>query len=140
MANITLFDPMTTQMNRFFRNWLPREWPLEKEISYDVRVDLSEDEKSYIVRADLPGVNKQDIHVDIDGNRVSISAQMKSVKEEKKGESVVHSERYEGNVFRSFSLDSDIDESNASASYKDGVLELTLPKKAGAKGKRLSIN
>jgi len=140
MANISLFDPMTTQMNRLFRNWLPREWPLDKEIGYDVRVDLSEDARTYIVRADLPGVKKEDIHVDIDGNRISISAQMKSEHEEKKGESVVHTERYEGNVFRSFSLDSDIDEAKADASYKDGVLELRLPKKAGAKGKRLTIN
>lgn len=140
MANITLFDPMTNQMNRLFRSWLPREWPFDKEIGYEVRVDLSEDEKTYIVRADLPGVNKQDIHVDIDGNHISISAQMKSEHEEKKGESVVHSERYEGHVFRSFGLDSDVDEAKAQASYKDGVLELRLPKKAGGKGKRLTVN
>jgi len=131
---------MTNQMNRLFRSWLPREWPFDKEIGYEVRVDLSEDEKTYIVRADLPGVNKQDIHVDIDGNHISISAQMKSEHEEKKGESVVHSERYEGHVFRSFGLDSDVDEAKAQASYKDGVLELRLPKKAGGKGKRLTVN
>lgn len=140
MANISLFDPMTHPMNRLLRTWLPREWPLDKEIGYDVRVDLSEDAKTYIVRADLPGVKKEDIQVDIDGNRISISARMKSEHEEKKGESVVHTERYEGNVFRSFSLDSDIDEAKAQASCKDGVLELRLPKKAGAKGKRLTIN
>ncbi|HSB98028.1 MAG TPA: Hsp20/alpha crystallin family protein [Spongiibacteraceae bacterium] len=140
MANITLFDPMTTQLNKFLQSWLPREWPLEKEFGSDMKIDLSEDEKHYTVRADLPGVKKEDIQVEVDGNRVAIGAQMKSFKEEKKGETVIHCERYEGKVFRSFSLGSDVDDSKAEASYKDGVLELRLPKKSNGKSKRLSIN
>jgi HSP20 family protein len=139
MANISLFDPMAAPMNRFLREWLPRDWPFEKG-SYDMRVDLSEDDKSYVVRADLPGANKDDIRVDIDGSHISINAQMRSYKEEKEGENIVHSERYEGNVFRSFNLPSEVDEASAVASYKDGVLELRLPKRTDTKAKRLTIN
>jgi len=140
MTNITLFDPMTNQLNKFFHNWMPREWPFDKELGSDMKIDLSEDKKHFTVRADLPGVKKEDIQVDIDGNRIAISAQAKSFKEEKKGETVIYSERYEGKVFRSFALNSDVDESKAEASYKDGVLELRLPKKSNGKSKRLSIS
>jgi HSP20 family protein len=77
-------------------------------------------------------VKKEDIQVSIDGNRVSISAETKTEKEEKKGEKVLRSERYYGNVARSFTLANDVDETKAKAKYTDGVLELTLPKKEGA--------
>jgi HSP20 family protein len=106
----------------------------------DIRLDVTESDKAYSVRADIPGVNKDDITVDINGNQVSISAEMKKAKEEKKGENVVYSERYEGKAFRSFTLDSDVDPAAASAKYTDGVLELTLPKKPDGSGKRLAIS
>lgn len=139
MANISLFDPMTQQINKLFHNLALHEWPFEKNLEGAVKIDLSEDGKQYIVRADLPGVRKEDIQVDLDGNRVTISAHTQSVKEEKSGETVIHSERYEGKVYRSFSLDSGIDDVHANATYKDGVLELRLPKKSDGKNKRLSI-
>jgi HSP20 family protein len=60
-------------------------------------------------------------------------------KEEKKGEKVLRSERYCGKVARSFTLMNDVDEAKATAKYTDGVLELTLPKKAGATAKKLAI-
>ncbi len=139
MANLSLFDPMTTQMNRFLQNVGLKPWQFEDE-RLQVKLDVSEDEKNYLVRADIPGVKKEDIKVDIDGNRVSISAEIKSFKEEKKDEKVIHSERYEGQVYRSFTLDGAIDEAKAQANYKDGVLELTLPKSSNGKTKRLAIN
>lgn len=142
MANITLFDPMTNQMNKMLQNFGIRPWSLlsDDEQRLEMKLDLSEDDKNYIVRADIPGVKKEDIKVEVDGNRVAISAEVKSFKEEKKNETVIHSERYEGRVFRSFTLDSNVDESKAQASYKDGLLELTLPKLGTSKTKRLTIN
>lgn len=140
MANLTPFDPMTNPMNKFFQHWLPRPWLLEGESQLDMKIDLAENEKNYVVRADIPGAKKEDIRVDIDGNRISITAETKSFKEEKKDEKVIHSERYEGKVFRSFTLDSAVDEATAQASYKDGVLELTLPKKSNGSPKRLTIS
>ena len=139
MTNISLFDPMTAQMNKFFRNFGLKPILLEDEQSLDIKLDLSEDDKNYIVRAEIPGVKKEDIKVDVDGNRVSISAEIKSFKEEKKNERVIHSERYEGKAFRSFTLDTAVNEGAAQASYKDGLLELTLPKTGNGKSKRLTI-
>lgn len=139
MTNISLFDPMTTQMNRFLQSFGMKPWQFEAQ-HLQMKVDLSEDEKNYIVRADIPGVKKDDIKVDIDGNRVSISALVESFKEEKKNETVIHSERYEGQVSRSFTLDSAVDQEKAQAKYQDGLLELTLPKTSNGKSRRLAIS
>ena len=84
MANLSLFDPMTTQMNKFFQNFGLKPGFLGEDSRLDIKLDLSEDEKNYIVRAEIPGVKKEDIKVDVDGNRVSISAEVKSLKEERK--------------------------------------------------------
>jgi HSP20 family protein len=103
-------------------------------------MDLKEDDKAYTVHAEIPGMKKEDIQVSIDGNRVSISAETKTEKEEKKGEKVLRSERYYGKVARSFTLANDVDEAKAKAKYADGVLELTLPKKEGATtAKKLAV-
>lgn len=105
-----------------------------------MRVDVKENPDNYEVHAELPGMKKEDIHVHIDGPVVSISAERKQEKEEKEGERVLRSERYYGKVSRSFQLGQDIDEGKASAKFTDGVLLLTLPKKAEAQAKRLSID
>jgi len=105
-----------------------------------IRLDVKEDEKAYTISAEIPGVNKEDIDVQIDGNVLSIEAVTKQEKEEKEGGKVIHTERYYGKVSRSVRLAHEIDQKDAQASYKDGVLELTLPKKTeSASSKRLSI-
>jgi HSP20 family protein len=88
----------------------------------------------------MPGIKKEDIHVSIDGPMVSISAERKQEKEAKDGERVLRTERYFGKVSRSFQLGQDIDDGQASAKFTDGVLELTLPKKAATQSKRLTID
>ena len=70
---------------------------------------------------------------------MSISAEVKGEKEEKKGETVVRSERYYGKQYRGFSLAHDVDQGQADAKYKDGVLELTLPKKKGSQARQLTV-
>jgi HSP20 family protein len=92
-----------------------------------------------VVHAEIPGVKKEDIHVSVEGNQVSISAEVKRQSEEKEGERVLRSERYHGRLQRMFTLGADIDSSAAQAKYNEGVLELTLPKKAAASNKRLAI-
>lgn len=104
-----------------------------------MRVDVKEDPEGYAVHAELPGMKKEDIHVHIDGPVVSISAERKQESETKEGERVLRTERYFGKVSRSFQLGQDIDEARATAKFNDGVLELTLPKKAEAQAKRLTI-
>ena len=103
-------------------------------------LDVKEDEKAYTVRADIPGVKKEDIQVEVDANAVTVRAEVKREKEEKQGEKVIYSERSYGMVSRSFSLPAEIEAGGCKAEYKDGVLSLVLPKKAGAQARRLSVS
>ena len=102
-------------------------------------MDVTEQPKAFLVHAELPGVKKEDIHVTIEGSQVSISAEVKQEKEVKEGDRVLRSERYFGQVSRSFQLAQDVDEAQALAKFNDGVLELNLPKKAAGTSKRLTI-
>ena len=107
-----------------------------------MKTDIREtdDAKAYRFAVELPGFKKEDIHVHIDGPVVSISAERKQSKEVKEGERVLRTERYFGQVSRSFQLGQDVDESRSSAKFADGVLELTLPKKLAPQAKRLVID
>ena len=122
-----------------FRNLL-RPWRFESvERAPQIKIDLSEHDDSYMVKAEIPGVRKEDIDVRIDRNQVTISAEVKKETEEKKDGRVLRSERHYGFASRSFALASDVDDSKADAKYQNGVLELRLPKKATSSNKRLAI-
>ena len=116
-----------------------RRWIPEALAEPTIKLDVTEDEKAYHVRAELPGVKKEDVQVEIDGHQVSLSAEVKREKEVKKGEALVHSERYFGRQYRSFTLGREIDRKGAQAKFRDGVLELTLPKNGSPKAQRLSV-
>lgn len=103
-----------------------------------IRMDVSETDQAYLAKAEIPGVKKDDIKVAIDGNQVSITAEVKK-EEEKKSGSMIRSERYYGQQYRSFTLPQEVDDTKAEARYQDGMLELTLPKKPGTGGKQLAI-
>ena len=139
MANLSVYDPFSTRFNRLFNSML-QPVIYEEPRAIELKVDVTEDDKTYVVRADIPGVKKDDIKVEVDGNLVSISAEMKRTKEEKKNGNIVCAERYEGSVYRSFTLGQEVDQATAVAKYTDGVLELTLPKKANGKARQLSIS
>lgn len=104
----------------------------------DIRIDVTENEKDYVVIAEIPGAKKEDIRVDVDGNRVSISAEVHKEREEKSAR-VMLRETYSGSVARSFSLNHDVDESATTAKLEDGVLKLTLPKRTGAHNRSIAI-
>ena len=139
MVNITRFNPNTDVLDDMFRGFFMRPVRFEGLPEMQIKMDVKEDDRNYSVHAEIPGVKKEDIHVTIDGDHVSISAEVKNLKEEKKDDKVLRRERYYGKVSRSFSLEQDVDEAAAQAKYTDGVLELTLPKKAGGKAKQLTI-
>ncbi len=129
-------DPFPSSMMReLWRPWRSQEAAKAPQI----RIDLSETDKDYTVKADIPGVKKEDIDIRIDGNQVTISAETKQDKEEKKDGRLLRSERRYGYASRSFMLDSDVEQSSADAKYNNGVLELRLPKKAQSSAKRLTI-
>ncbi|MCP5278548.1 MAG: Hsp20/alpha crystallin family protein [Thiobacillus sp.] len=144
MSNIVRRDPFA--MDELFDDlmkgyWVrPMRWPKELPDMQSIRMDMKEDEKTYTVHAEMPGVSKEDIQVTIDGNMVSISAEVKKTSEEKEGEKVLRSERFHGRMSRSFALDHEVDEKAANATFKDGVLELMLPKKAEAAARRVSVH
>lgn len=135
---MTRFDPLRDfeavpawgRLRRMFQD-LPDE--------ATIKIDVAEDDKAYTVKAEVPGAKKEDICVEVEGNQVSISAEVKRVKEEKMGEDVIHSERFYGRQFRSFTLGREIDRKRVQAKYTDGVLELTLPKNGAAMAEKIAI-
>ena len=138
MSNLTRLDPF----DDLFRGFFVRPVDIGNNTAQTpaIKMDVREIGDAYQVHAELPGVKKEDIHVTIDGNLVSISAEVKQEKEVKDGERVLRSERYFGKVSRSFQLAQDIDDGKAVAKFNDGVLELTLPKRAATASKRLAID
>ena len=105
-----------------------------------IKVDVKETDGGYTVQAEVPGVPKEDIQVSIDGNVVSLCAEVRQHDQKTEGEKVLRSERYFGSVARSFQLPVDVDATQAKAKYDNGVLTLTLPKKQGGSAQRLSID
>jgi HSP20 family protein len=141
MANITRFDPFNDLVDDLFKGFLVRP------VSYDargealprVKVDVAEKNGAYTVTAELPGVRKDDIQVTIDGAEVTLTAEVRREKEVTHDERLLHTERTFGKVTRSFALPQEVDEAKAEARFRDGVLELTLPKKAAAARKQVTI-
>jgi HSP20 family protein len=103
------------------------------------RLDVSETEKTFEVKAELPGVKKDDVHVSIDGQRVTIEGECQQANEQRQGEQVVYSERSTRKYQRSFTLPAEVDDANAQARLEDGVLMLSLPKKQGGTARQLTI-
>ena len=141
MANITRFDEAFDDLLRgFFVRPVGFEGTAAGQAQpAQFRVDVSENEQAYTLHAEIPGVKKDDINITIDGDQVAISAEVKNEKEVKDGERVLRTERYYGKVNRAFQLAQSVDEEGAAAKYADGILELTLPKKAAVSAKRISI-
>lgn len=142
MASIQRFDPFNELVDDLFKGFLVRPVSYESrggETLPRMKVDVAEKNGGYLVTAELPGVRKEDINVSIDGAQVTLEAEVKREKEVTKDERVLHSERVFGKTTRSFTLPQEVDETKAEAKFRDGVLELTLPKKAAAQRKQISI-
>jgi HSP20 family protein len=142
MANVTRFDPFNNLVDDFFKGFLVRPLAFDStrgEALPRMKVDVAEKNGAYLVSAELPGVKKEDIQISIDGDQVTVAAEVKREKAASQDERVLHTERVYGKVSRSFSLPQEIDESKAEAKFRDGVLELTLPKKAAAQRKQIAI-
>ena len=140
MANVTRWDPFEDNLDELFKGFFLRPMRLEQsQEPMRIRMDVKEDDKAYVVHAEIPGVKKEDIQVSIDGNQVAISAEVKRQKEEKQAEKTLRTERYYGKVYRAFSLAQDVDQEQAQARYENGVLELTLPKRAASATRKLTV-
>jgi HSP20 family protein len=136
---LDLRDDIDRLFDRFWRRQESGE-ALPTSVWYPT-VDVSEREDAYEVKADLPGVSKEHIKLKIANNVLTLSGERKSEqKEGVNGDSYHRFERSYGTFTRSFSLPSAVDDGKVSASFKDGVLTVTLPKSEAAKPKAIEVN
>jgi len=138
LGQISRMDPFS-EFEDLLRTFGTRSLAREYERTMDMRLDVNEDDKGYIVNIDMPGVKKEDIDISIEGNQVAVRAEVKREKSRDKGKEI-YNERYSGQAYRSFTLPAEIDSTAAQANYDGGVLTLTLPKKTGTASKHLSVN
>lgn len=138
LREVARLDPFRN-LEDFFRDFRFEPALRGYEAESRIRMDISETDQAYMVKAEMPGVNKDDIKIDIDGNQVTISAEIKREKDVTEGGTVLRRELYEGQVYRSFTLPQEIDDTKAEAKYHDGMLELVLPKRSGSTKKQLSV-
>lgn len=148
MGNITRFDPISelarldpfSDVGNLFNGFMVRPVFQGTAAAPQMKLEVTEDDQAYTIKADIPGVKKEDIKLSVDGNQVSITAEVKKETEKREGRKVVHSERYYGQVARSFTLSQDVEQGAAKASYTDGVLEAVLPKKKGTAAKQIAVS
>jgi HSP20 family protein len=148
MTNLTRFNPFKslsrldpgTDFEDFFRSFGVRPSWSKIEVLPEIRLDVSEDDQVYRVKAEIPGVEKNDIDLSIEGNQIAISAEIKRESKPKEGERDIHSERYYGKVYRAFSTPTDVDSAKAEANYEKGVLTVTLPKKGNGQSRKVAIS
>lgn len=141
MNPLTRYEPLVGRLDGLFDELLRPALVLETSVQPQIRVDVKETPEAYTVLAELPGVSKEAIHVEIEGNEVAISAETRRETGKKDGgEKWLRTERVYGKAARRFALPQELDEARANARFAAGVLELTLPKKAVATGRKLEIN
>jgi HSP20 family protein len=143
MVNVTRYAPLDDTFDNLFRGFFVRPVNIDAQDTVArFRVDIAENDRAYSVRAELPGMKKEDITISVEGDEVAISAESKTekdAKDVKEAGRVLRAERYFGKLYRAFSLGAPIDEASVAAKYADGILELTLPKKVAATAKRITI-
>lgn len=145
ITRVSYYDPLSDVFPTLFRNFfadsaLARETAATAPArSAAPRIDVIEQESGYVLRADMPGVAKDAINIDIDAKRVTIRADIKRDEAAAGSERVLRSERYVGALARSVVLADEVDEAGATATFENGVLELTLPRKAGVGPKRVTV-
>jgi len=139
MANVTRYDPFNELVEDLFKGFFVRPVYEGRGAEPRVKIEVSENEGGYVVHAELPGVRKEDIDISIDGAQVTLATEFRREKEVGENERVLHSERAYGKLARSFELPQELDETKAEAKFRDGVLELKLPKKGAALRKQIAV-
>jgi len=138
MNHLTTYDPFAESgIDELFRGFF-RPVRVEKTAA-SIKMDVTEQNGAYLVKAEIPGVGKEDIQVSIEGSQVTIGAEVKREKDIKDGERVLRSERYYGSVYRGFTLPVEVDEAASEAKYENGVLQLKLVKKPANVGHKITV-
>ena len=146
--NLVKWDPfreledMSNRLNRVFGRSLARP-ELNTEMltmaEWTPTADISETDTAYLIKAEIPGVRKEDVKVSIQDGMLTIQGERKQEKEEK-GKKFHRVECSYGNFMRSFRVPGDADESAVKAEFKDGMLNVTLPKSAKAKPRSIEVS
>ena len=140
------------EMERLFESSFPRGWlrphrwgwPSWGELPAPFEgktpsVDVIDRENEVVVKAELPGVDKKDLDISVTNNTVTIKGKTSHEEKEEKGD-YYRCEISRGEYSRTLALPAEVDESNAKANFKDGILELTLPKKEKAKRRKIDVS
>jgi len=127
---------------RLFENFLPPIRWAEEDAGQGIapRLDVVERDNEFVVKAEMPGIKKDDIEVSLESGVLTIKAETRSETEEKEGDRVIRQERRYGQYLRSLRLGKEVDEKKVKANYKDGILELVLPKAEEVKPKKIAVN
>lgn len=139
MKTLKPFYPFESRFPELFKGMLS-SLPWDEAMPPAIRLDLTEGEKAYVVKADIPGVKKEEIFVDVDGAVVTIRAEVKREAPEGKAPNALHTERFYGVLSRTFTLPLEVVLDATTAKYENGVLTLTLPKRLDAPIHRVTIN
>ena len=136
------FQEVDELMGRYSK---PLDWPfrggrglMTRSSDWAPRVDISETDEKFIVKAEVPGIDRKDIKIHVEDHILSIQGENKQEKEEE-GEQFTRVERYYGTFNRSFSLPENVDEGKIDAEFKNGLLTLTIPKTESSKPKSIEV-
>lgn len=143
MAQVTRFDPLTDLVDDLFKGFFVRpvyQGENAQRGTLRMKLDVADSNGAYVVTAELPGVKKEDIQVTIDGAQVTLTAEARREREAAEGERVLHTERSYGKLARTLTLPQEIDQDKADAKFRDGLLELSLPKKADSARKQIQVH
>lgn len=131
---------VTDDIDNLFEGFFRPMRRFEAPESYSLPMDVTERENEYVIHAEMPGVNKDAIDVTLADGVLTITGESRQEREEKEGERVIRQERRYGRYTRSVQLGTQIDEKKVKATYKDGVLELVLPKAEEVKPKKIAVS
>jgi HSP20 family protein len=135
-------EDVSKQLNCIF-NKFPARTEASRELlamaDWAPDVDITETDTAYLIKGEIPGVNKEDVKVNVEDGMLTMSGERKQEKEEK-GKKFHRIERSYGSFLRSFRPPDNVDESAIKAEFKDGMLNVTLPKSAQAKSKAINVS
>jgi HSP20 family protein len=132
------FTTLRRELDDLFEDFLPKGWDLEKDL-WTPLADVVEDDDRYLVTMDLPGLKKEEVEIDFQDGFLNVKGERLFEEKEEK-DNFRRLERRYGKFFRSFMLPVNVKEEMIEAKFKDGVLEIVVPKAEESKPKKIAIN